>query len=565
MLARFGFNHTVSSVHAAAIIIGGAALASRLLGILRDRLLASAFGAGRELDIYYAAFEIPDFMSVIFLLGAGSAAILPVFQEYLYRDREDAWRLISGLVFFFCMGAVILLTAALVLAPQLVALIVPGFDLQDQEQTVLLTRLMLASPLLLGLSGIFSSIAQSYQRFLAFSLAPVMYNVGIIAGIVFFVPLIGLEGLAWGVIVGAFLHLATQVVAAWGVGFRLYLGRGFMIQGVLRVAKLSFPRVLSLSLSHLTLLALVALGSTLTAGSIAVFQLSRNLYFVPVGLFGISYSVVIFPRLNKSYLERDAASFFRDLYFGIRMVLLWLVPSAALFLVLRAHIVRSALGAGSFSWEDTRLTAAALAVFVFAMIGGGLLPLLIKAFYAIERTWAPFFITIGSSVLTVIIALWLTGVLSADESFLRNLVADVFRVADLPSVAVLGLPIGFAAGMFVNAWFLSASLLKTAANIFGGRPKFPVSAVFKIIIASIIAGVVAYAVRVSFSETIPLITFARVLFQGAAAGAAGVGVYIGVLMLLKSEDIASLRRSMEKRLWQTGILPKSWDPGEPME
>ena len=245
-------NHEMSSVHAAAFLLGAAGLFSRLVGVVRDRLLASHFGAGRELDIYYAAFQIPDLMSVVFLLGAGSAAILPVFQEYLAGDRASARRLISQISTLFLFGALGSVALVFMLAPWLVRLAVPGFSPADQALTVTLMRIMLCSPVLFGLSSIFSAVIQSFERFLAYAAAPIFYNLGIIAGILFFAPTWGVAGLAAGVALGAGLHMAIQYVSLSSLGFAPRLAVRPIDRGLKKIVALSAPRVLSLSFTQLT-------------------------------------------------------------------------------------------------------------------------------------------------------------------------------------------------------------------------------------------------------------------------------------------------------------------------
>lgn len=554
----FTFNGAIPSVHAAAFLIGSAGLLSRLLGILRNRLLASHFGAGRELDIYYAAFQIPDFMSAIFLLGAGSAAILPVFQEYLKDNRSRAYDLISNLQSGFLLASGIVAIVIFFLAPLFLYVTVPGFSDSERNLTVLLTRIMLLSPIFLGLSSILSSVIQSFQRFFAYALAPIFYNVGIIIGIIFFVPLFGMTGLGMGVALGALLHWLIQLISISQIGFRPRLCIPRMGTGIKRVVYLSFPRILSLSLVQLTLVALVALGSTLHAGSIAVFQLSQDLYFVPVALFGISYSIAIFPRLSEAYLNYNAAIFFRELLFGMRTIIFWVAPTIALFIVLRAHIVRVTLGAGRFSWEDTRLTAATLAAFSLAMIAGSLMPLFIKAFYALEKTWAPLFINIIASAVSIIVAVILIRVLGEASAF-SSLLLGLFRITDLASAKVLGLALGFTAGLLVDAVLLWIALRHALRERFGITQLFPLRPLASICAAACAAGLGAYGVRISFSQTLPLITFVSVLAQGILAGVVGFAIYIGVLMLLKSEDVEMLRKSLQRQLISLRVLPKSWD------
>lgn len=560
-------NHGISNVHAAALILGAAGLLSRILGILRDRMLASRFGAGRELDIYYAAFQVPDFMSALFLLGAGSAAILPVFQEYLAHDRNKARQLISSLSLFFLVAAVLFSLVIFFVAPFAIKFIVPGFSGEEQELTVLITRILLLSPVLLGFSSIFSAVVQSFEQFLPYALAPVFYNLGIIFGIIAFVPFFGVMGLGGGVVLGALFHFAINFFTIKRLGFAPKFSVPYLASttertkygtGVKEVIQISFPRALSISLSQITILILIALGSTLGSGSISVFQFAQNLYFLPIGIFGVSYATAIFPRLSRFFIVRDAELFFHEIFAGIRNILFWIVPSAVLFIVLRAHVVRLALGAGRFNWEDTRLTAAALAALTVGMAAGSLIILLLRGFYALEKTWRPLAINLISSMFSVILAYFLVIILS-DPGYTGNIFKSFFRVEGLLHPEVIGLALGYMLGTILNTYFLYASLMRLAENIFGKRMPFPMLAIQKIILASAGAGFAAYAVRLGFQGLAPLDTFFNVFFQGVVAGFAGVAVYILILFLLRSEDIYGLWRSLERRLFRIGILPKSWD------
>lgn len=552
------YNASISSVHAAALLIGSAALISRLLGMLRNRLLAAHFGAGRELDIYFAAFQIPDFMATLFLLGAGSAAILPVFQEYIRDNRERAHHLISSLQTSFLITSSIVAGIVFFFVPFLLRFMVPGFSGAERDLTVMLTRIMLLSPILLGLSSIFSSVIQSFQRFFAYATAPIFYNLGIIAGIIFFVPMFGIIGLGIGVVLGAVLHLLIQFIAISRIGMRPRFVINNFSSGIKKVLGLSLPRVLSLSLVQVTVVGLTALGSTLHVGSIAIFQLSQDLYFVPVALIGVSYSVVLFPRLNEAFLNRNSQTFYHELFLGIRTIILWMAPTIAVVIVLRAHIVRVALGAGLFSWEDTRLTAASLAVLSIAMIAGSITPLLIKTFYALEKTWVPLFINIFASVFSILSAIMFSHILTTPSQF-TLLTLTTLRIADLPSANMLGLSLGFTLGLLLNNILLYIALRRVAYSIFRIKPSFPLMSMAHICIAACLAGVGAYAVRLSFTQTLPLITLVRVLIQGFVAGMVGFAIYIALLMILKNEDIAGVRKSLTRRLITLRVLPKSWD------
>lgn len=564
-MIRLGILNTeINGIHSAALILGAAGLCSRALGVLRDRLLAGSFGAGRELDIYYAAFQIPDFLNVLFMLGAASAAILPIFQEYLARDREAARRMISQLFTLFSAAAAVLAAAVFFLMPRLVPLITPGFSLEARQVTMGISRILLISPVVLGLSGILSAVSQSFGIFWAFALSPIFYNIGIIAGIFFLIPSFGIYGVAAGVILGVVGHIAVQFLVVSPLGFfPRFLWRGER-EAIVKVLRLSLPRILAISLSHLTFILIVAFASTLAVGSIAVFQLAYNLYYLPVGIFGISYATAIFPKISRAWIVRDAAEFFSELFLGIRTMFFWLIPATVFFIVLRAHIVRVALGAGVFSWEDTRLTAAVLAALAVAMTADALSILAIRGFYALENTRVPLFINTATALVSVALAFLLAYVLSA-PSFFQETATAIFRISDLAHPEVVGLALGFALGRAVNAFLMIGAVVRLSRRSFGGATSYPVSFRWlgEIISAALVAGFLAYLTRASFSATLPLISFMQVFWQGIISGLVGCAAYGAILWVWGNEEIRGILGVLHKKFLRTEVLLQSLNGDHP--
>src|SRR3989344_1943263 len=193
----------IPSIHGAAFLIGAAGLLSRLLGVFRDRLLASQFGASSTLDVYYASFQIPDFVFTGVLVVAASDAIIPLFLKFSAEERGKAEKLIGGLLSVFSVGAVVIAGGVAVFASTLVTFIAPGFSPAEHELMTRMTRIMMISPVFLGFSNIIAAVMQARRQFLVFALTAIVYNIGIILGILFFVPIMGARGLAWGVVLGA--------------------------------------------------------------------------------------------------------------------------------------------------------------------------------------------------------------------------------------------------------------------------------------------------------------------------------------------------------------------------
>ncbi|MDO8752121.1 MAG: lipid II flippase MurJ, partial [Candidatus Wolfebacteria bacterium] len=346
------------------------------------------FGASRTLDIYYAAFRVPDFIYTIMLLFTASTAIIPIFLEK-YAEKKDsaaAEAFLGSLISFFTVLVVIIAVFAFFLMPVLMPLFLPGFSAGDMQSAVLLGRILLLSPVFLGLSNIISSATQSFNRFFVYGLSGVFYNFGIIIGIVVFYKWWGLAGLVWGVALGAFFHMAIQIPSLTSVGIRPKFSMRWD-RDIRHIAWLSLPRTLGLGISQLTLTALTAMASVLASGSIAVFNLALNLQSIPITIIGLSYSVAAFPALASFSLKKARSHFEEHFKSAFLHILFWALPFSVLLLVLRAQVVRTILGSGNFSWPDTRLTAASLFILSLAVVFQSLFYLLVRAFYADGESW----------------------------------------------------------------------------------------------------------------------------------------------------------------------------------
>ncbi len=371
------FNNQSKTIAAAAFILGAASLVSRLLGLFRDRILAGQFGAGDELDVYYAAFRMPDLVYSLLVLGAISAGFIPVFVSYLDAkplkkrlglQNQSAWYLANSLLNLMALSLVVICALLIVFTPWLIKLVAPGFSSEKLALTVQLTRIMFLSPFFMGLSAVFGGILQSFRRFLIYSLGPIMYNLGIIFGALVLVQYFGLMGLAYGVVLGAFCHMLIQIPSAYLCGFRWRPIADFRFAGVRRIFKLMPPRVLNLAFYQITIWLMTVLASFLVVGSIAIYNLAHNIWSFPLGIFGISFVLAAFPKLSKTAQKKDISGFVKTFSLTLRQILFFTLPSAALFIILRAQIVRVILGTGRFDWQDTILTSRTLAYFSISLL-----------------------------------------------------------------------------------------------------------------------------------------------------------------------------------------------------
>ena len=548
----------IVSINAAAFLIGAAGFLSRILGLFRDRLLAGRFGASRELDIYYAAFQIPDFIFNLFLIGSATAAIIPVFLEYWEKDKEEAKRLIENLFNIFLVFSAVFCVLAAIFTPFFIRFLVPGFSVEEQALASLMARIMLASPFFLSLSNIVSGVLQAHRRFFVFSLSSVFYNLGIIFGILVFLPAFGFLGLAYGVILGAFLHFFVQLPVFFILGFRLRPVLSFKLSaGILRIIKLSGPRVLAISFTSISVLVVTAIASTLSQGSISVMQFANNIKFIPVGILGVSFAVAAFPRLSHAFIKKDADDFYSSFFGVFKTIVFWLAPVSVLFYVLRAHIIRLALGTGLFDWRDTRLTAAILGIFSLVIIIESILPLLIKSFYALNKTVRPLIINLISNALIVLLAFWFAGIFSDTSSEVSQFFGRILRVGDISDLGIIGIALAVVMGQFLNFFVLLRFFLGEARSAFGFVPKNVFAKdIFRFLAVAILAGVVAYIMRVIIDRFITLDTFVGVLIQGGGAAIAGLLVYGLILYKFENKEIMDVVEVFRRRLLKPQVLPQ---------
>ena len=307
---------------------------------------------------------------------------------------------------------------------------------------------------------------QKKGRFVLYSLAPILYNIGIILGAVVLYPLIGVSGLAWGVVLGAFLHLVIQVpfICIKKVFPRIIMPDW---KQIFRIVCVSLPRSLTLASSQLSMLVLFGIGAGLSGGTIAVFTFANNIQSVPFSLIAVSYSVAAFPVLVAMQAAKDHRQFLQTIRTSLRNVVLWSLLATALFVVLRAQIVRTLLGSGAFDWNDTMLTGAVLAVFVLSLVAQGVSMLLVRSCYAMGKTLAPFFGAVLQFLVTVLAA-WGSVQFLAHNQQVAAFVAELFRVAPTDALLVLALAFGYSVGAYVHALYMVVYVSRLYPLLFRG-------------------------------------------------------------------------------------------------
>jgi putative peptidoglycan lipid II flippase len=471
--------------------------------------------------------------------------------------REETLKLLSHSVSFLLIfgGGFCLLLA--IFLPQTLALLYPSFASSPSEDAfVTLTRILLAQPILLGISGVLTSVTQVHRRFVLFALSPVLYNLGIIGGALVLYPLYGLPGIGIGVLIGAALHAGIHipVLLHSRVFPRLVFPNLRYLKDMMRD---SIPRSLALGMGSLTALILTVLAARTGTGSVSVFSFALNLEAVPLSLIGASYAVAAFPALSEQSSLSNRVEFTRTLSASARHIIVWSLLLLVFIVVLRAHFVRTVLGAGAFDWDATRLTAALLAILVVGLVAQGLTLLFSRALYAAKQSWWPFTYQLGGSSITVALALALLMWEGVGTPFLAFF-ADLLRVGDLADKAsILLIALAATIGQIILALWSLFALRHEAPGLFRTlvRPFFEGCA------AALCGGVATYSVLALLGEIAPLTTLMAVFTEGCIAGIVGLIASALVLHILRNEEFKDMLGAL-KRLVGTRqvLLPSASEP-----
>ena len=509
----------VSTGTGGAVLIAFFSILAKLVGLLRDRLLASTFGAGRTLDIYYASFRLPDFIFNTLVLGALAAAFIPVFIRLWDKDRKRSYELINIVLTKLLLVLAGLVILAIIFAPFIVTVLAPGFDYASQLETVTLTRIMLVSILFFGISNVFSGSLNAWRDFVPYAIAPIFYNVGIILGVIVLYPSFGMKGLAAGVVCGSFLHLLTQYPAVRKHGWRYRFSLKRTVETT-RMFWLMVPRTIGLAANQINQVVITSIASTLTVGSIAIFNLANNLQSFPISIFGLSFAIAAFPVMSRASTSNNHKDFRGSFSITFRRILFFIIPISVLMLVLRAQIVRIVLGAGFFDWEDTYYTAQILGVFAISLFAQGTVPLLARAFYSFENTMIPVVIGIISVTINIILSVVLVG-----------------------SMGIIGLAIAFTVANIVNMLLLLIVLRERVGDL---DDKTVIKSVFKIGINSILAGLTAYGLLNLVAPAVDMRSFLGIFIQAGIAATGGMIVYFLLSALTNMSEMSMLTDFMKE-------------------
>jgi len=450
-----------TNILSAAFVIMATIIFSQMLGLVRQRLLVAIFGASNTLGVYLASTRLPDFLFQLLIAGALSSAFIPVFSDYIVKGREsEGHKVASTLLILSLMVFAVFSLLLFIFARQFSAIMAPGFSANDLNLMANLTRIVIFGEMLFIVGSFLSAILQSYNHFFIPGFASALYNLGIILGIVFLAPFVGIYSAAYGIVFGALIFVLAQVplVKKMGFSFVPTLSLAWIkTSGVIDIFKLIWPRTISIAIFQIGTLITVTLVSFLQdpGRNYVIFDYAQTLAFAPVALFGQAIAQAAFPVLSK---EREKPEDFKTTFVTSFNQLLYIaLPFSVLFLVLRIPIVRLVFGAAQFDWQATVLTGRTLAYFSISIFAQALVYLVSRGFYALHDTKTPLIIGATTTILMV--------VLGAGSIFIYHLgiesIAISYSIASILNFLILFIFLDRKIGGFGKR-----SLLKTVSKIF---------------------------------------------------------------------------------------------------
>lgn len=458
-----------SSILSAAFVIAFTYGISMVLGIVREALVVSRFYSccSRELDVYYAAFRLPDMVFQLVVTGALAAAFIPVFSEKLSKDEHDAYFLASCLVNFL-LGLFLLLALLIFIAARPISALITNFSSSQVDLMAQMTRLMLLAQVFFLVSSFSTAIIQTRQRFLLPSLAPVFYNLGIITSVFLLSAKVGIWSATIGVLIGAFLHFLIQIPLVYRLGFKYSFALDFNFPGVKRVLRLMFPRTLALAVGQVEATVSLFLATSLSPGSLTLYYLAQKLADLPVRLLGTSIGQAALPILSLQLAGGKVEDFKRTLNQTISQIFYLAIPTTVIFLVLRVQLVRFAYGLRNFPWTATIITGRVLAAIAISIFSQCAIQILVRGYYALHDTKTPFYISCFSVFINVGLSLLF-----------------IFRF----NLEIFGLAMAFSIANFVNFLLLLLMINLKKERFFHREDLFRW---LKMTVSSLVAGIISW-------------------------------------------------------------------------
>jgi putative peptidoglycan lipid II flippase len=533
-----------NSVLSAAALIMFMVIASRVLGLVRQRVLAYFF-VPDQLSLFFAAFRLPDMIFEVLVFGTFSSAFIPVFAKLISKDQKEAWKVSSSVTNIGAIFYAAFLLFVFFLATPIYRIFAPGYSPEQVEIISKLTKVLFLAQGFFIISYVLTGVLESMRKFLVPALAPIFYNLGIIIGTILFFSRLGLMAPVVGVVLGALLHFLIQLPLALKLGFK-FSSRIHLDKEVKKIGRLAFPRVIEVSFLQLSKLAELFFASLVSTASYTYYTFGNSLQVLPVGLFGTSIAKAALPTLSLQSDSKD--DFAKTLWKSLYEMTFLILPVATFLLVLRIPVVRLVYGTDIFTWEATVQTSMVLSAFAISVVFQAASALLARAFYALHDTKTPVVISICSILINI----------GFDILFI-----SVFKTQ------IWGLALAFSVSSFVQAFLLYYLINKKINGGFKIRNLIPF---FKHLTASGISGVVmffflklfdkwAWVKRLSFLGKVDMargIVFQRfvldtrytinLLILTAIVCIIGIVVYLGASYILRARELWIFFRLVKQSL-----------------
>ncbi len=515
-------------------------MAAKLISLVQTLIIAQAFGVGSELDAYVAANRIPELIVVLISGGALTHAFIPVFSGFLAQgDVESAWQLSSNLLNTIFTIALILSAVVFFMAPWFVNQVVaPGFNAVTARNTIEMMRILLLSTIIFSISGIFSGILNSHQHFLLPALAPIMYDVGILCGVLFLLPRFGVHGIAMGAVIGSALHFSIQVPGLFKYKMSWKRGLGLSNPALWRVIRLMLPRIAGLGVFALNFLVMNNIASRLSVGSVSALDWGWRLMQIPQTLIGTAMGIVIFPTLAALSEVKDLDGK-RDAMSGaLRFVLVTSIPSAVGLIVLGGPLI-SLLERGAFDAAASALVYSTLSMFTLGLIVHSALEVIARSFYADKDTLTPLYAALGGAAINLVFAILLSDVSTVDSRLFTNSIAHAFPVLGIEPY--IGHVSGLALANSLGVMFEVVCLLVILRTRWSGiRENSLASSLSKSLVASLVMAATIVLLDILWQAWAPgsslLLTIGRLIAQGCL----GLTVFVIVAALVRMQELFEL-------------------------
>jgi len=446
-MRRFFGNPKTLTVGWSAALLAGVSLITMLLGLFRERLLNANFGVDSlDLDAYRVAFKVPDFMFIILVSGALSVTFIPVLTARLAKkNKESAWDLSASLINMLAMFTLAASLLIIIFADPIVRyLLAPEMSMAGQDLAIDMMRLIAINPVLFSISSVFTSIQQAMGRFFFYALAPAVYNLAIIAGIVFLAPELGIMGVVYGVIIGSILQLLVAGLGLFGTGFHYKSGINWRHKGLQQVRKLLPQRSADQGMDYFANLVEISLANRTGVGMINAWEMAYTLHFVPINLIGVALSTAAFPQMTER-INQGRPDLFKREFSSMLRTLIWLaIPAAVITFFGRGYLVRFLIAEGNSTIADL------LGLLAIAIIFRAIFHLISRAFYADHDTLTPLKVSIVAISLNILLAI-------------------IFVAPDLGGYGILGLAMAKSIAAVFEVMVLMIIIMKRFIGIFGSR------------------------------------------------------------------------------------------------